>query len=145
MLLTASFSHRNIFAQEVQEPAFLDRGIRSVRLELLDDELLAPDEPPHLGDAKVRRCPWQKAGLAPGRRPSVDDAGLPWGRVRCFWARRARYGVHGLRVVSSASAKTTRRHKNPVASALDHAQARSKRRWSARAERVRRAAVCKMA
>src|SRR4051812_27236274 len=38
---------------DVQEPALLDRGVGAVGLELLDDELLAPDESPDLGDAEV--------------------------------------------------------------------------------------------
>jgi hypothetical protein len=37
----------------VQKPAFLDRGMGSVRLELLDHELLVSHKPPHLGEAQI--------------------------------------------------------------------------------------------
>jgi hypothetical protein len=52
--VAASFSHCTTSCPDAQEPALLGPGIGSVGLAQLDDELLAPDQPPHLGDAEVR-------------------------------------------------------------------------------------------
>ena len=87
-----------------------------------------------------------RSGLVPRRRPSMSASGLPSKTGRAF------LGASGPAVPSAVLGSGTRlqpnaarRREKAVASTLDHAQVRSRRRWSTRAERVSRAAVCKMA
>ena len=88
-----------------------------------------------------------KSRLTPRRRPSVGSSGLSsrgswafYGRVggssRSSWNCRR----HGWRQLKAA-----RKRENARASTFAHAQPRSERRWTDRAERVMRAAMCNMA